>query len=293
MWKLDSDEKIMFYYINQDTHQLVKKVVNEESEPTSFHLNIICKAFGFPPGGTINFSLSNLIERLNSSLDWDVSTGESPNEFHFYQEISTQATVAEYEKEVQDLMISLTLTNKDVGFDIVSSSTQPVYKRNPSIKKIGLATYSPSYSKSNMSFSDRGRLAARAIQLAKTSNSQAAALAILWETLKECFFDKSKQSGVFSKEEIGKLINCAELGFSSKDKGEFVKRELRKLKTPNQNKIIAQEIVKKSGWELEDTYRKIVNARDARGRLVHNSENIKDFMVHFEFMSESLKLLLN
>ena len=290
LWREDNQKK-MFYFIEDETKDHARKLIEEGKKVIGYHLKIYVSVLCEEAVVGRKVHLENIIQSLREVIKWDVRSSEYHNTFEIYFDINSgeNEIIEKILQKVRKVLLLLTLKNR-AGFNIVSYSPGECYKHQPfyitfGLQETGLKGLSveeiKSYSR-NLDNNDFVK-ALNALKLIYSQVNSIAKIAVGWATI-EGFFGKSKTERIFSKNYIKAAKYAINTTSIEEEKKNFICSTLEKLSTfstKTRNERIAEGVSSLLKEKEKSVLKEIRNISDLRGELLHTI-NYEDIEVRHE-----------
>lgn len=277
---LANNKQIKFFIKEEGTYIFAKKTLEKSYKAKSFHLYIVCKAF--PENNEAVVSISSFVDSLRVLLpEWEVKKlGNS--KFTLYLNVKDTVTAEVKIKEIDELLIMQSLYN-DTAFVMLRHSVLPKHPL-PSIKSTDAIENAAKYVPIPIKFSNLGL--ARAIQLSKASNIQAASLNFILEALNNNFYNEERPL-LLTEHQIKSIIKIVGKDYEGSIRSRL--GDLRKGQTKNE--LIAKQLSVCTDKKEEEIYKNIKLLVKQRGEGVHKNPNgeVKDFHRISKYFLDLLK----
>lgn len=297
LWK-GTGEKIMFYFVNDETIKYAENLVKKDKEIMGYDLCVYCSIVGSSSVNGQESNIRKIVESLSEIKKWDVKQSEYANVFEVYFKIDgdDKAVIKNYVNEVKSVALWLSLKN-ELGFSVIYYSPGPKFRAQPFSIKTGIpCSILKGIGKSdikmiaNISRSPECTQAAKALRLLYSQITSESKVIVGWSTIEEIF--RSPPKHMLNENEINEVVkSVSKLEFSESKKN----RVINMIKNPdliseiNRNDRIAKNIANTLGEEISEILPLVKSLSKARGKIAHTFDaKGVDLLSHIKFMEKTL-----
>lgn len=294
-----SKKNIKFYFVDHDTYEYAKKLVDDAKTVIGHHLIVSC---GVNKPNDNTYDYSQIIESLRKTKDWDVRVSGHPNifEIHFDLEVSKRDEEDGVLKDINTVLTLLSLKHK-IGFYISFHSVADKYKAQPfALNVSGWVNNLEGFDNfelqklTKLIEIDDCREAILAIKDIHSQINSISKITVGWATIEDLF--NSKPEHILNKTELKSTFDkIKELNFekTKEDKTIEILKNPNLLAIKSRNERIAENICSLTDNSYEDVYDKVKNLASARGKLVHTRESNQEIENHLKFIFNVLGSYIN